>query len=106
MRRSALIPFLLFCSGATGLAYEVLWARDWALVYGTTAVGVAVVLAAYFAGLAIGAPLGARLVRERDGLRVYGTLELAVAIAMLAYIALRPQLAPLASLVATHVPAA
>jgi hypothetical protein len=103
-RRPALIPLLLFCSGATGLAYEVLWARDWALVYGTTAVGVAVVLAAYFAGLAIGAPLGARLVRGRDGLRVYGALELAVAVAMLAYIALRPQLAPLASLVTTHLP--
>jgi spermidine synthase len=95
------IAGLLFCSGAAGLAYEVLWARDWGLVYGTTAAGAAVVLAAYFAGLALGAPLGARLARGRNGLAVYAALELGIAIAVLGYVALRPGLATLAIGLAT-----
>lgn len=55
---------LLAISGATGLAYEVLWARDFALVFGATAVGSAVVLAATFAGLALGAYVGGRLAQR------------------------------------------
>src|SRR5262245_6825961 len=55
---TSVLPPLLVASGAAALAYEVLWARDWALLYGSTATGTAVVLAVYFAGLAAGAALG------------------------------------------------
>ena len=79
-------------SGATALAYEVLWARDWALVYGSTAVGTAVVLAAYFAGLALGAGLAARLGRSRRGLGLYAALEAGVAATALLYLGVRPLL--------------
>ena len=92
---------LLFLSGATALAYEVLWARDWALLYGSTAVGAAVVLAAYFAGLGAGAALGGAISRRHAPLGVYAALELGVALAVVGYVALRPVL-PGAAVGITH----
>ena len=87
-----MLRLLLLGSGAAALAYEVLWARDWALVYGSTAVGTAVVLAAYFAGLALGAGLAARLGRRRRSLGLYAALEAGVAAAALLYLGVRPRL--------------
>src|SRR5262245_28030698 len=78
---------LLCLSGATGLTYEVLWARDFALVYGSTALGTAVVLAAYFTGLAAGSALGGRHAARTDGLRLYAALEAGIAVSALAYVA-------------------
>src|SRR5262245_8452668 len=108
--RSLRIPLggLLLLSGATGLAYEVLWARDFALLFGATAVGAAVVLAATFGGLAFGAWVGGRVVHRlregvspgfavsRRGLRAYGFLELTIALAIGGYLLLRPLLPPIA----------
>ena len=96
---------LLVVSGATALAYEVLWARDWALLYGSTAIGTAVVLAAYFTGLAAGAALGGALSRRRTPLVVYAALEGGVALALLAYVGVRPLLPPAAAWFARNVPA-
>lgn len=97
---------LLLASGAAALAYEVLWARDWALLYGSTAVGTAVVLSAYFAGLAAGSALvGGAAARRRD-LRLFAALELAVAAAVLVYVTLRPALPAVAVGLARTVPAA
>ncbi|TMB48396.1 MAG: spermidine synthase, partial [Deltaproteobacteria bacterium] len=87
-----MLSLLLLGSGTAALAYEVLWARDWALVYGSTAVGTAVVLAAYFAGLALGAGLAARLGPRRRGLGLYAALEAGVAAAALLYLGVRPLL--------------
>jgi spermidine synthase len=70
----------------------VLWARDWALLYGSTAVGTAVVLAVYFGGLAGGAALGGRLARDTRGLVLYAALEGALALAVVVYLAVRPLL--------------
>jgi spermidine synthase len=70
----------------------VLWARDWALVYGSTAVGTAVVLAAYFAGLALGSSQAARFTRTRRGPGLYAALEAGIALSALAYVAIRPLL--------------
>jgi len=100
----ALRPLLL-ASGAAALAYEVLWARDWALLYGSTAVGTAVVLAAYFAGLAAGSALVAGAAARHRDLRLFATLELAVAAAVLGYVALRPALPAVAVALARTVPA-
>jgi len=97
---------LLFCSGAAALAYETLWIRDWALYYGATATGTAVVLASYFAGLAFGAEIGGRLARPESALVRYARLELAVAVAMLGYLALRPALPAIADAVTLGSPPA
>jgi spermidine synthase len=91
-RTDRAIAALLFVSGAAALAYEVLWARDWALLYGSTATGVTVVLVAYFAGLALGARVGGWLAGRGDSLRVYAALEVGAAVAVVVYLAARPAL--------------
>ncbi len=55
---------LVFVSGAAGLAYEVSWARQLGLVFGQTARASAVVLAAYFFGMALGYAIAGRLSRR------------------------------------------
>src|SRR6266849_5809236 len=92
-RRMRVLSLLLLGSGTAALAYEVLWARDWAIIYGSTAVGTAVVLASYFGGLALGAGLAARLGHRRRGLGLYAALEAGVAAAALLYLGVRALLA-------------
>ena len=65
-----MLAALLFWSGAAALGLEVLWIRDFALWYGSTAAASAVVLSVYFAGLALGAPLGGRLAERRPALEI------------------------------------
>ncbi len=78
-RSILLLLFLL--SGGTGLVHEVAWTRLFTLVFGSTALAVSSVLAAFMAGLAIGARiLGARADRRSDELRLYGFLEIGVGV--------------------------
>ncbi len=74
----ALVIFILFfLSGFTSLIYEVIWTRKFGLVFGVTTYAVSTVLAAFFAGLAIGSYAAGRLVdRTRlHPLRLYGVME-------------------------------
>ena len=74
--------FLL--SGLAGLVYETAWTQQFSLVFGTSELAVAAVLAAYMAGLAFGASLATRWVeRLRRPVLVYALLELGIAIAAL-----------------------
>ena len=50
----AVILFLFFLSGTTGLIYEVLWIRMFGLVLGNTTYAISITLGAFFTGLAIG----------------------------------------------------
>src|SRR5262245_45436353 len=72
-----LAALLLFTvSGAVGLVYEVSWTRRLLLLLGSTTTASAVVLAAFLAGLGLGARLGGRLAdRARRPLVLYGALE-------------------------------
>jgi spermidine synthase len=72
---------IFFVSGCAGLVYEVMWARSFGLVFGSTTRAAALVLAGFFLGMAAGNGLGARLAAtSRAGaLRRYAWLELAVA---------------------------
>ncbi len=56
-----LIGVCFVFSGATGLIYEVLWARMLGLVFGATTLAVSTVLAAFMGGLALGSALAGRL---------------------------------------------
>ena len=74
-------PLLLLfvLSGAAGLVYEVVWARQLVLVFGNTSQATATILTGFFGGLAIGGAVGGRLAdRVARPLRMYGTLELVV----------------------------
>ena len=50
--RPLLLLFVL--SGAAGLIYEVVWARQLVLVFGNTSQAVSAILTGFFGGLAIG----------------------------------------------------
>lgn len=51
-----LVTCVCFClSGLAALIYQIAWTRQFALVFGTSELAVATVLAAYMAGLALGA---------------------------------------------------
>jgi spermidine synthase len=72
-------------SGATGLIYEVLWARMLGLVFGATTLAVSTVLAAFMGGLAVGSAIGGRVgpIIKRP-LMAYGVVEIAIGIYALA----------------------
>jgi spermidine synthase len=77
-RRVILAIFVL--SGAAGLIYEVVWARQLVLVFGNTTQAVSAILTGFFAGMAIGGIVGGRVAdRVRSPLRLYGFLEIVVA---------------------------
>src|SRR3989440_6681286 len=80
--------FLAICflfSGATGLIYEVVWARMLGLVFGATTVAISAVLAAFMGGLALGSALAARFAtRTKRPVRVYAFIEIAVGLYALA----------------------
>jgi spermidine synthase len=76
-----LIGLCFVLSGATGLIYEVLWARMLGLVFGATTLAVSTVLAAFMGGLALGSALAGRLAqRIRKPLSIYGLMEILIAL--------------------------
>ena len=83
MNRHRIWPFpLFFLSGAAALVFETVFLRQLAWLFGNSATATALVLAAFMAGLALGAALFGRLVdRVSSPLRLFGLLELAAAAA-------------------------
>jgi len=76
-----LIGVCFVFSGATGLIYEVLWARMLGLVFGATTLAVSTVLAAFMGGLALGSAVAGRLGhRIRKPFSTYGWMEIGIAI--------------------------
>ncbi|HET6975807.1 MAG TPA: fused MFS/spermidine synthase [Pyrinomonadaceae bacterium] len=76
-----LIGICFVLSGATGLIYEVLWARMLGLVFGATTLAVSTVLAAFMGGLALGSALAGKFAqRIRKPLSVYGAMEILIAL--------------------------
>src|SRR5687767_220676 len=68
-------------SGATGLIYEILWARMLGLVFGATTLAVSTVLAAFMGGLALGSALAGRLApRITKPVAAYGWMEIGIAV--------------------------
>ncbi|HEY8154749.1 MAG TPA: fused MFS/spermidine synthase [Myxococcota bacterium] len=76
---------IFFVSGCAGLVYEVMWTRSFGLVFGSTTRAAAVVLAAFFLGMAGGNWLGGRFAAapRATALRRYAGVELAIAAAAL-----------------------
>ena len=75
----SLIAICFVLSGATGLIYEVLWARMLGLVFGATTIAISAVLAAFMGGLALGSEMAGRWgTRLRRPLRSYGLIEIGV----------------------------
>src|SRR5690349_23095464 len=67
-------------SGVAALIYQTAWTRQFAIVFGTSELAVATVLAAYMGGLALGAALAEKfLTRIARPVLTYGLLELGIA---------------------------
>ncbi|MFT5154029.1 MAG: spermidine synthase, partial [Planctomycetota bacterium] len=78
-----LLCFLL--SGFAALVYQTAWMRQFSVVFGTSELAVATVLAAYMGGLALGSAIGGRWAhRIQRPILVYGLLELGIALGALA----------------------
>ncbi len=78
--RSVVLTFF-FLTGASSLAYEIVWTRQIGILLGNTTYVISMVLAAFMGGLAAGSLLIGRWAdRRTDHLRVYGLLELAIAL--------------------------
>jgi len=70
---------LLILSGSAALIYQVAWVRLLGLSMGSTSASVSTVLAAFFAGLALGSFFAKRILRKRDvSLTLYVVLEVVV----------------------------
>jgi spermidine synthase len=89
------LPLLYFLSGATGLSYEVLWARMLTAQFGLSIFGIAATVASFLLGLGAGAIWGTKLLdvhprragaawSDRRALACYALLELVVALYALA----------------------
>ena len=79
-RSRAIILSLFLFSGVSGLIYEVVWSRQFALVLGSTVHAAAAVLGVFMGGLALGSWFFGRIADRpgSNGLRIYGGLELAI----------------------------
>lgn len=75
----ALSYVIFFLSGIAALVYELSWSRQIGLLFGHTAHAAAVVLASYFAGMAVGNLVGAKWASRVSPLLGYGVAELVVA---------------------------
>ncbi len=74
-----LVAICFAFSGATGLIYEVLWARMLGLVFGVTTLAIGLVLAAFMGGLALGSAIAARLAAcIARAVRAYALIEIAI----------------------------
>ena len=76
----ALLCACFVLSGVAALIYQTAWTRQFAIVFGTSELAVATVLAAYMGGLALGAVLAERfLPRVTRPVLTYALLELGIA---------------------------
>lgn len=76
---------LVFLSGATGLAYQIIWFKRFSYVWGSSSLAMAAVVASFLSGLGIGAFLLGRLAdRVRSPLLWYGIFEALIGILALA----------------------
>ena len=74
-----------FLSGLAALLYQTAWLRQFSLVFGTSELAVATVLAAYMGGLAVGSAVAGRFAnRVTRPVLVYGLLEAGIALSALA----------------------
>ncbi|MDR3038890.1 MAG: spermidine synthase, partial [Candidatus Adiutrix sp.] len=75
-------PFiLLFGSGLAALSYQMVWMREFRLIFGASTAATAAVSALFMAGLGLGGRLlGPRADRAVRPLLLYGQLELAISI--------------------------
>ncbi len=76
------LPLLVAVSGGATLVYESVWMRSLGLILGNTTDAVAMVLAVFMGGLALGSAIAARR-PVADPLRAYGLVEIGIGVSAL-----------------------
>ncbi|HKD36154.1 MAG TPA: fused MFS/spermidine synthase [Pirellulales bacterium] len=78
----ATVAALLFVSGMCGLVFQVVWLREFRLVFGASTAASSAVLAVFMGGLGLGNVLLGKLAdRSRNPLATYAHFELIIAVA-------------------------
>jgi len=85
-----LLLILFAASGCSALIYEIVWFQLLTLAIGSTAVSLAILLAAFMGGLCLGSAGFARFAPRRNPLRIYAVLECGIAIFGLLVLAAMP----------------
>jgi spermidine synthase len=76
-----LLSAVLLVSGYCSLTYQVVWIRDFRLIFGGTTAAMAVVLSVFMGGLGVGgAVLGKRAETSPSPLRFYAWIEIGIAL--------------------------
>ncbi|MDH5508742.1 MAG: hypothetical protein OEZ32_00115 [Nitrospinota bacterium] len=77
---------IFFCSGAAGLAYEIIWARQLSLTLGVSVYAVSATLVAFMGGLGAGAELSGRLLDKGWApIRLYAACEFMLGVYVIAF---------------------
>src|SRR5205809_4355212 len=105
---TGLIYLLFFCSGISGLIYQVVWVRVFGNVFGNTVYSTSLVIAVFMLGLGVGSFVAGAWADRRyrqqaqSLLRVYGYVELLVGVMGLGISAVLPHLGQLSALVSIY----
>src|SRR5262245_974041 len=106
---SVFLYFLFFCSGISGLVYQVVWVREFGTVFGNTIYSSSIVVAIFMLGLGVGSYLAGAWADRRYAtnpdslLRMYGFAELLIAVLALAISITLPMLGPLTARASSYV---
>jgi spermidine synthase len=106
--RPLVLYFLFFCSGLSGLIYQVAWVREFGNVFGNTVYSASLIVAIFMLGLGVGGYLVGTwadrryLARPESLLRAYGWAELAIALLGLGIAALLPHLGQISAEVSSY----
>ena len=86
-----LILLLFGISGAVGLMYQIVWARQILLIFGNTTHSLATVLSVFMGGLSLGSVIFGYLVdRIKNQLKLWAVLELCIGVSALLFLFLLP----------------
>jgi spermidine synthase len=102
------LHLLFFCSGVSGLIYQVVWVRSFGNVFGNTIYSASLVVAVFMAGLGVGSYLvGAwsdrRYATQPESLvRAYAYVELVIGLMGLGISAFLPHLGQVSALVSSY----
>lgn len=107
-RARPLVFLLFFASGSSGLVYELIWIRQFGLLFGSTVYSAALVTSLFMGGLGVGSYLAGRWADRRfrsdpsAPLRAYGLCELGIALLALWNLVAVPHLSQLAAAAASY----
>lgn len=97
-----------FCSGVSGLIYQVVWVRVFGNVFGNTVYSAALVIAVFMLGLGVGSYVVGRWADRRYArnpeslLRAFGYFELAIGLMGICLSVLLPRLGQVSALISSY----